>query len=390
MGQRTPQKQLSTRTRLVTSVSVTTRWTPPAEQRRIAPTLLTAIALAIISGCQSIGPATVARDRFEYSGSISESWKRQTLLNIVKMRYLDPPIFVDVGQIVAGYSFETGVTAGGQISSERAIQGNSLLLGGSAKFIDRPTITYTPLTGNKFLKGLMTPLSPESVFFTIQSGWPADAVLFAAVAAINGLKNQETSFGGVTPPDADFLRVLALLRKIQLSGAVAMRVEQDAQKRQTSLLTFRARDVAPTTLEDIHELRRLLRLDPDAGEFNLVFGASATNDREVAVLTRSLLHLMQTLASQIEVPAEDLAQTRAVPGWEGANDKPGATRLINIRSSSSRPASAFVAIDYRSHWFWIDDTDLKSKRVFAFMMMLFTLADTGERENLPLITIPAQ
>ena len=361
----------------------------PAEPQRIAPTLLTALALVIVAGCQSIGPATVARDRFDYSGSISESWKRQTLLNIVKLRYLDPPIFVDVGQIVAGYSLETGVNAGGQISSDRAIQGNSLILGGSARFTDRPTITYTPLTGNKFIKGLMTPLLPESVFFTIQSGWPADAVLFIAVAAINGLKNQETSFGGITPPDPDFLRALALLRKVQLSGAVALRVVQDAQKRETSLLTFRAMDVPPKTLEDIHELRRLLRLDPNAGEFKLVFGASATNDREVAVLTRSILHLMQTLASQIDVPAEDLARTRAVPGWENV-DQPGATRLVNIRSSNSRPPEAFVAIDYRGHWFWIDDSDLKSKRVFAFMMMLFTLAETGEKENLPLITIPAQ
>jgi len=28
--------------------------------------------------------------------------------------------------------------------------------------------------------------------------------------------------------------------------------------------------------------------------------------------------------------------------------------------------------------------------VFSFMMMLFTLVDTGEKEHLPLITIPAQ
>jgi hypothetical protein len=360
------------------------------EQRRVPLILLPVLAGAIIAGCQSIGPATVARDRFDYSSSISESWKRQTLLNIVKMRYLDPPIFVDVGQIVAGYSFETGVSAGGQLSSERALQGNSVTLGGSARFTDRPTITYTPLTGNKFLKGLMTPLSPESVFFTIQSGWPADAVLFTAVAAMNGLKNQETSFGGVTPPDPEFLHALALLRKIQLSGAVAMRVVQNTQKQETSLLTFRAKDVAPATLEDIHQLRRLLRLDPDAVEFKLVFGASATNDREVAVLTRSILHLMQTMASQIDVPAEHLVQTRAVPGWEDEIDTAGVTRLITIRSSNSKPADSFAAIDYRGHWFWIDDKDLKSKRVFAFMMMLFTLAETGEKENLPLITIPAQ
>jgi hypothetical protein len=49
-----------------------------------------------------------------------------------------------------------------------------------------------------------------------------------------------------------------------------------------------------------------------------------------------------------------------------------------------------VTIRYRDHWFWIDDRDLQSKRAFAFMMMLFTLSETGEKENLPLITIPAQ
>src|SRR5262245_51681331 len=84
---------------------------------------LTAFAALLLGGCKSIGPATVARDRYDYSSSISESWKRQTLLNIVKLRYSDPPIFVDVGQIVAGYSLETGISVGGQISSGNAVQG---------------------------------------------------------------------------------------------------------------------------------------------------------------------------------------------------------------------------------------------------------------------------
>src|SRR5687768_10959898 len=172
----------------------------------------TAVMLIVAAGCQSLGPNAIRHDRSEYAASIAESWKRQTLLHIVKLRYLDPPIFVDVGQIVAGYSMETTVTAGASFPESNNVGGNIASLGGAARFTDRPTITYTPLTGNRFVRGLMTPLLPESVFFTIQSGWPADGVLMAAAASINGLKNVEITQEGMKPPEPDFLRALALMR----------------------------------------------------------------------------------------------------------------------------------------------------------------------------------
>lgn len=345
----------------------------------------------VLTGCHSIGPGSVARDRFDYSSSLGESWKRQTLLNIVKLRYLDPPIFVDVGQIVSGYTLQTTASAGGTVNWPSIGQANgSMALGAQGQYTDRPTVTYTPLTGNKFIKGLMTPLPPDAVFFTIQSGWPADGVLFATVSEMNGLKNQGTSVNGVTPPDPGFMRVLQLMRKIQLSGAVAMRVKQDTVSQQTTILTFRSKDISPETLADIHELRKLLRLDPDAEEIKLVFGSNPTNDREVAMLTRSMMQQLATLASQVEVPAADVAQGRATPGWETMTNGVSAPRLIKVCSAKDAPKDAFVAIPYRGNWYWIDDRDLKSKRTFSFMMLLFTLADTGEKEPLPLVTIPAQ
>jgi hypothetical protein len=353
--------------------------------------------LAIVAGsaalgaCSSIGPASVARDRYDYSDSLSESWKRQTLLNIVKLRYLDPPIFVDVGQIVAGYSLETGVNVGFQDFTSGANLGDNSVLGATGKFTDRPTITYTPLTGNQFVKALMTPLPPQAVFFTIQSGWPADGVLLATAASINGLKNQETSISGATAPDPKFMRVLELLRLLQRAGGVSLRVKEDAQKQQASILTFRAQELDESTKAMTVELRQLLGLDPDATEFALVFGGTAAHDKELAVITRSLLHILTTMAAQVEVPADDVAQGRATPGLEPTPDGiVPAYRLVQIHSSETQPTEASVAVHYRRHWFWIDDRDLRSKRAFAFMLMLFTLSDNGAREAPPLITIPAQ
>ena len=361
------------------------------KSNRPASLLVFSVLALLAAGCKSIGPATIPRDRHEYSSSISESWKRQTLLNIVKLRYLEPPIFVDVGQIVAGYSLETGLSAGASLPANGALGGNTATLGGSAKFTDRPTITYTPLTGNKFVKALMTPLPPESVFFTIESGLPADAILFATVARLNGLKNQEASVGGVEKAEPRFLRALELLRNLQLSGSVAMRIQQDEQKRQTSLVTIRSKDTSEQTLAEGRELRELLGLSAEATEFKLVFGAMAAGDRELAMQTRSIMRILTTLSSQVEVPPEHIAEGRAGPGFnemDGDDTKP--VRLARIHSSKNQPADAYVAVPFRDHWFWIDDRDLKSKRTFAFMMLLFSLSDSGEKEALPLITIPAQ
>ena len=127
---------------------------------------------------------------------MSESWKRQALLNIVKLRYMDPPGFVDVGQIVAGYSLETGIERLWAGSQDAARATSSWEPAGHVVFTDRPTITYTPLTGSRFVRGLMTPIPPESLFFAIQSGWPADAMLAVAAGAINGLRNEEISLAG--------------------------------------------------------------------------------------------------------------------------------------------------------------------------------------------------
>ena len=45
---------------------------------------------------------------------------------------------------------------------------------------------------------------------------------------------------------------------------------------------------------------------------------------------------------------------------------------------------------YRGYWFWIDDRDMGSKRLFTFLMFIFTLVETGGKEGAPVLTIPTQ
>jgi hypothetical protein len=84
---------------------------------RFVSVVLAGMMLWIVTSCGSIGPTTVNRDRFDYITAISESWKQQTLLNIVKLRYADVPIFMEVGQVISGYELEGTLSAGGAAAS---------------------------------------------------------------------------------------------------------------------------------------------------------------------------------------------------------------------------------------------------------------------------------
>ena len=45
---------------------------------------------------------------------------------------------------------------------------------------------------------------------------------------------------------------------------------------------------------------------------------------------------------------------------------------------------------YRDYWLRLGNGDQHTKRALTVVMFIFTLADTGSPEKLPLVTIPAQ
>jgi hypothetical protein len=345
-------------------------------------------AVALLTGCVHMGPKTIPVDRFDYSTSIADSWKQQTLLNVVKMRYMDLPVFVDVASIVSGYSIQTGVNLGGSISS-KSVSGDILSAGGQAVYTDRPTITYVPLTGEKFLRGLVTPIDPKNIFFLLQSGYAADFILALTVESLNGVRNRSVTGGAIREADPDFTRALQLMREIQAAGAVGMRVEEDKAKGSTAVLLFRRDDVSAEIVEKAVEVRRLLGLPPDQQRFVLTYSPARGGEGELAVNSRSMMQILSAFASYVEVPEEHLKDRSAVPAFEHVSPE---TRkdVYSIRSGKDKPATAFVAVRYRDYWFWIEDADWKAKRALTAVIFFFTLAETGESAKLPLVTIPAQ
>ncbi|MDX2454324.1 hypothetical protein [Desulfosarcina sp.] len=338
--------------------------------------------LLFISACTGIGPPTVARDRFDYVNAMSESWKRQILLNLVKIRYMDAPVFLDVASVINQYSLEGEIALGASWSD--AITGDRQTIGGTGRYSDRPTITYTPLSGARFTQQLMTPIPVAAILSLLQSGYPADFVFRIGVQTINGVNNR---FGGQLmqrTADPAFYDLLRALNTIQQSDGLGMRVKPKDGK---SAIVMFFRTPAGTELsQELAIVQRILRVSLLDGELEVAFGSMPQNDRELAIQTRSMLQIIVELASHIDVPSKDVAEGRvyATP----ATLAPGFPDLINIHSGTTRPTDAYAAVRYRDMWFWIDDRDLNSKRMFAFTMLLFSLTETGGDQRAPIVTVP--
>ena len=347
--------------------------------------LFVPVLIGTLSGCKSIGPKSVSVDRFDYNTAISDSWKEQTLLNIVKLRYADMPLFVEVASVVSGYTLEQSVNVNGTFRSSGSILGNSAGVGASGRFTDRPTITYAPLTGRKFNQNFMTPVPPRAILFLVQSGWPADLILNLTLDSVNGLRSK--SHGGGTPREGDeeFYEFVDLLRKLQISGNIGMRLEVDKEADETIIIVFHRKNMTPELQANLKRLQELLQIDGDAEELVVNYGSLARSSNEIAMLSRSMLQIMIELAVSIEVPQEHIDKQYTKPTTEPGRFK----RALGVKVSAEEPESAFAAVNYMDHWFYLEHSDFESKRTFSFIMLLFSLTETGGSEGLPMVTIPA-
>jgi len=359
-----------------------------------ARTSLWLMLVIMVTGCSAIGPGYMNRDRFDYSTTVAESWKAQMLLNLVKLRYGDTPVFLDVGQIVANYSFQRTLSASGtgNIFNSGTVPGvinGTFGLGAQGVLTDTPTITYAPLAGERFARSLMMPLPITAILNILQGGYPVDFVFRLAVQSVNGVDNRRVQLQHVRPANPEFYALLRDLYRLQASGEVGVRIEKVDSEDRLELI-FRPR-IAAAVEGSLRNVKRILGLDPDAQVFRVTYGVVPTTDTEIAFLTRSILEVLTDLSSRIDVPEAHVTEHRVAPTPDADLGPEGPVPdLIRITTSTERPSeTAFASAPYHGYWFSIDDRDLRSKRLFTFLMFLFTFVETPGGAAAPILTIPA-
>jgi hypothetical protein len=343
----------------------------------------------VLAGCDSIGSTKLKPDRYNYSKALGDSWKEQVLLNIVRIRYGDAPVFLDVSQIISGYSIERQGRVGGQVGESQFLPVWSWNMNGSAavKYTDRPTITYRPLTGAPYVRNLMTPIPSIALLSLIEGGFAPDHVLRAGVFRVNGLRNRAILGTKLIHADTGFLRLMELMRELHGEGVLGVRIEQpDTDKPKQAVIVLKKANASAEALAKIKEAGELLGLAPGVVEFPVTSSGVPPTDHSISIQTLSVLRIMINLAAQVDVPAKDIEEGRA---WPFAADQTGNQTQFHVRSGPDAPPDAFTSVRYRDKSFWICDTDLMSKRALTFMTIVFAISEPDSTAAPTVVTVSA-
>ncbi|MEW6037625.1 MAG: hypothetical protein AB1648_05175 [Pseudomonadota bacterium] len=323
------------------------------------------------------------------------SINEQFLQNIVRLHYRDPTFFLDVSNVAATMKLDL---SGGLDQTTLGLNGassanNILKFSAGAAYSTQPTISYTPLQGESFVKSVLSPIPIEAVFALAGSGWSARRVFSLCVERINGIENAPTA-SGPTPdrsPDRSrrFEELLQLMEDIAGEGLVAPNVNPETKEIQLEFMP------SPEHAGTIRAIKQMLGLDPDL-EFYRVNGDFLTHRPDtIAIRTRTLMGIFFYMSHRVDTPQDHKAAglvtiTRNKDGSEfDWSDTPGG-RLFHLSESESQPDQAFLAVPYRGRWFYLADNDLESKSTFMLLSQLFRLQAGAAKPVGPMLTIPVR
>src|SRR5262245_41472119 len=184
---------------------------------------LAGLGLTLLGACTTIGAQRMGVDRSDYANHLRNTNKDQLLLNIVALRYGDAPLFLEVTSVISQYSREGQLR--GDLNIRPGPDPTDGSIGGSVVLRETPTITYTPLSGDRFARSILSPISPTALLAMIEAGWSADLLFGLAVRSMNGVSSGGRDEIFASEPNPEFDRAIEALGRLQRSGKLVVHVE---------------------------------------------------------------------------------------------------------------------------------------------------------------------
>lgn len=355
-------------------------------RRGVAGGIMIVLAL-ILGGCAQMGPQALIAGRPQYNIAVQQTEAEQLLLNIVRNRYNDTILFLDITSISSGFS--RGMNAGLLGSFSSGSNSGVTSVGGDIR--ENPNIFYAPNTGEKFVRQMLTPIDLRTIALLLQGGWSIERVMLLLGESANQLYNRPVEDETNQPYD-QFLRVADSLRNLQRNRQLIVGLESGEAESDVALVLV----IVPGAVDsaDYRVICEGLEVACDGKPLRLRQGFGAPTDANtLALATRSLFSTIYHLSRHVDAPAPHVAAGFA-PRSEDFTDAGSVAgsslrQLFYVHSSTDEPEHAAVKVYYRDTWFFIADDDQDSKTTFALLSMLITLKSGDASGVAPLITIPS-
>ena len=334
------------------------------------------LSLVIISsiflGCTKYGPGFLQSERSQYNQAIQKTNDEQLILNLVRLKYHDSPLFMEVSNIASQFTLQNDIS----ITTQLQAGAKGIFTPDAGTFVEeRPTVSYSPLHGENFVQSVLTAVSLKTIALLFHSGWSIERVFKVCLQRIDKLKNAPSASGPtpkIAPKTKKFFQAVKYLQKLQVQGGLN--------------LAYRVSDGEPQLVIHISEAFKNSQpanqfarsINATVGKASYVFETPSMKDKQSAdIVTRSLLGIMFYLSQAVEVPEPDLEEGRVVVtktdngGVFNWTEVTGG--LLRIHNSLNRPEDASLLIFYRNYWFYINDSDLTSKSTFSLLAQIYAL-----------------
>ena len=396
-------------------------------QRMARPFLFVCLGLVQVTGCALRGPDTMRASRLEYNEAVQVSEQRELLLNLVRLRYTDPPEFLAISSISTQMKFEAGASVGGDFGEVEDSDSAFLSPDASVGYSESPTITFVPRRDSEFTRQLVAPVELDSVYLLTQYGWGIDRVLRLIASDVNGLNNaisRESPRASQVDSLKAFAEFTSRLQQLEQARLISIAVEQRQEVLSAPIpadsvspsdllaaaetgYRWELRENPPAYLLSRSRQHYVLRVDPaawDTTEFSEIAqmlglpvgqasyeidpgdGITSEADGRVRLKTRSVLGAMAYLSSAVTVP--NIHESQGLTGAGGALEA-SLSDLLTIHASETPVEGVYLSVPYRGFWFYVDDNDLASKRTLGLLTSLIRLTiSAGGAQNVPILTLP--
>ena len=359
----------------------------PRSYQRIVFVAVLLLALGLFSGCGGVGPQTISNGRADYNEAINRTEDEQMLMAIVKRRYGESATLLAVSSISASVHFTSSASINAGFGPEENYSGNLVPFSGGLVYEENPTITYSPVNIERYIRQIMTPI-PLSIFsMVLRTTEDRESAFNLLVNRINNLRNPAFVDGQSGKRATQFDDLVKLWTELQFDGAIEL-INPSQEVNSFQVVINRG---WKAHAEKVRKLMDLLDLEaPEAGVDEMTIPVSFMRRQKdvkgITISTRSTMDLIQVLGASVEVPTEhEQAHLSMMYPPLGALGKE-----IRIRSSLDKPNGMSTAVRYRGYWFYIDEADQHTKLTFRLLRVFWSFAISGsiDASSSPVLTLP--